>query len=720
MGFLFINCRLRCLLFLLVLSTPTNFAFAADKPIGFEADNVVVDQADGSLFATGNVELKQANNTLRADEVTYYRNQNKAIARGNVVHIDGDGTVTNAAIMEIDTEFSHILAETIISNFTTGEWLSADQADRIAGDRGIFDASRFTPCKCDFLNGERPLWDIKASQSVRNEKTQTITHYNMRMSVLNVPVGYLPFLSHPDWTVRRRSGVLTPSFIISSDLGFTPSIPYYQIIDETSDVEFTTYKYQYRGLGVKSRYRKLWDRAELNATIYTANVETYKKNRELVGAVDATYASRIGNGWDIRANLRRASQDTFMRRYDFNDDTSLKSTISATRTIDNRYYRVEASDRQSLLARDKTLNEPTVLPSIFYEKTEKGWRGNQKFRTELSAVQLDNDQGHDMARWSGIFEVAEDFDLPLGIANYEANVSGNYYSIHTKPDSAATSLGDISFVTPALSVGWRLPIAVVGANRTAIFEPQARLAFIGGKDRTSAIPNRDASDYRIDEANLFLLNRYQGKDYILPGTRADIGVSATTNDNFFGDVSGFFGVSRRLSGKTSAGLNTDQGDKYSDYVASLTINPANSLNLRWSGRLSSKDLTLNESKTSLSSALGTGSLSVTHNQLAKAYFASSDDDREELSASYSQSLIGGWQFSATQLWDLSYGKTRRKKSTAALSWNGGVQDCLYVTINYEHDPVADRDVSAVDQLNFVIGFKNLGAISQSAVSAFGK
>ncbi len=720
MGFLFINCRLRCLLFLLVLSTPTNFAFAADKPIGFEADNVVVDQADGSLFATGNVELKQANNTLRADEVTYYRNQNKAIARGNVVHIDGDGTVTNAAIMEIDTEFSHILAETIISNFTAGEWLSADQADRIAGDRGIFDASRFTPCKCDFLNGERPLWDIKASQSVRNEKTQTITHYNMRMSVLNVPVGYLPFLSHPDWTVRRRSGVLTPSFIISSDLGFTPSIPYYQIIDETSDVEFTTYKYQYRGLGVKSRYRKLWDRAELSATIYTANVETYKKNRELVGAVYATYASRIGNGWDIRANLRRASQDTFMRRYSFNDDTSLKSTILATRTIDNRYYRVEASDRQSLLASDKTLNEPTVLPSIFYEKTEKGWRGNQKFRTELSAVQLDNDQGHDMARWSGIFEVAEDFDLPLGIANYEANVSGNYYSIHTKPDSAATSLGDISFVTPALSVGWRLPIAVVGANRTAIFEPQARLAFIGGKDRTSAIPNRDASDYRIDEANLFLLNRYQGKDYILPGTRADIGVSATTNDNFFGDVSGFFGVSRRLSGKTSAGLNTDQGDKYSDYVASLTVNPANSLNLRWSGRLSSKDLTLNESKTSLSSALGTGSLSVTHNQLAKAYFASSDDDREELSASYSQSLIGGWQFSATQLWDLSYGKTRRKKSTAALSWNGGVQDCLYVTINYEHDPVADRDVSAVDQLNFVIGFKNLGAISQSAVSAFGK
>ena len=121
MGFLFINCRLRCLLLLLTLLTPINYTLAADNPIGFEADNVVVNQADGSLFATGNVELKQANNTLRADEVTYYRNQSKAIARGNGVHIDGGGTVTKAAIMELDTEFSHILAETIISNFATGE-----------------------------------------------------------------------------------------------------------------------------------------------------------------------------------------------------------------------------------------------------------------------------------------------------------------------------------------------------------------------------------------------------------------------------------------------------------------------------------------------------------------------------------------------------------------------------------------------------------------------
>ena len=704
-------------LLILLLTTPLFEVLAADSPIGFEADNVVVNQNDGSLLATGNVKLRQANNTLHADEVTYYRQQNKSIARGNVIYTDETGTITRATMMELDTEFTHIIAETIISKFANGDWLAADTVDRVAGGKAIFNNSRYTPCKCDFLNGEQPLWEIKASQTARNEKTQTITHFNMRMTVMNIPMGYLPFLSHPDSTVRRRSGFLTPSFIISSDLGFTPSIPYYQIIDETSDAEFIGYRYQYRGLGVKTRYRKLWDGASLQADLYTANVETYKKNRELVGAIDTRFSSQIGNNWDVTARLLRASQDTFMRRYNFNNDTSLKSNITATRTIGNRYYLVKASDRQSLVTGNKVQHETTVLPYVFFEKEEKGWSKNQRFRTELSALQLDNDEGHDLARWSGIFELSEEFQLPLGTANYKANATGNYYSLHSKPSAAKSSLGDHSFITPALSIGWRLPIALTSSYRTAILEPQAQLAFVGGQDNTLKIPNRDSNEYRIDEANLFLLNRYQGKDYVLPGARTDIGVSATTKDIVLGDVSAFVGVSRRLYGKVSAGLNAGQGNKYSDYVASLSIDPANSLNIRWSGRLSSSDLTTNESRTSVSSALGTGNISLTHNQIGKAYFATSDDDREELYASYTQPMSGGWTFSTTQLWDLSFGKTVRKKSTAQLSWNGGVQDCLYATIKYEHDPVSDRDVDATDQLNLSLGFKNLGNLSNFGLTS---
>ena len=108
--------------------------------------------------------------------------------------------------MELASEFSHIIAETLIAQFASGGWISADRGERTAGDKGVFDKTRFTPCKCNFLNGEQPLWDIQARQLIRNEKTQTITHVNVTMRVMNVPIGYLPLISHPDWTIRRKSG----------------------------------------------------------------------------------------------------------------------------------------------------------------------------------------------------------------------------------------------------------------------------------------------------------------------------------------------------------------------------------------------------------------------------------------------------------------------------------------------------------------------------------
>ena len=101
---------------------------------------------------------------------------------------------------------------------------------------------------------------------------------------------------------------MTPSFRLSSDLGFSPIIPYYHVIDDTSDLEVTTQKYQYRGFGLKTRYRKLWDNSQLNTNIYSANVETYKKKRELVGAIDSHFSSQIGNGWNLNARLHRPAK----------------------------------------------------------------------------------------------------------------------------------------------------------------------------------------------------------------------------------------------------------------------------------------------------------------------------------------------------------------------------------------------------------------------------
>ena len=158
------------------------------------------------MLATGNVFLRQNGTELIADEVTYDQELDKAVARGNVFMTSEDGTERRADFMTLDTEFTHIVAENLRTRFKDGSFFVANESDTMTGDRSVFLRSRFSPCNCDIEKGESPNWDVRATSSTHNEKTQTITHRNVRMHVLNVPLLYLPYLAHPDWTVRRRTG----------------------------------------------------------------------------------------------------------------------------------------------------------------------------------------------------------------------------------------------------------------------------------------------------------------------------------------------------------------------------------------------------------------------------------------------------------------------------------------------------------------------------------
>ena len=690
-------------------------SFAAETDISFEADSVIINEEDGSLFATGNVIMKQAGMTLSADEVRYNKTEGRAVAKGNVVFVEADGATHKSDVMTLDSEFTHIVAETLRSRYPDGSFFTAKDGDIKTKSVSIFDGSRFSACNCDFENGETPIWDLRATSTRHNVETKTIIHRNVRMHIMNLPVGYLPYLAHPDWTVRRRSGFLTPTFLINSDLGFTASIPYFQVIDDTRDVEFTPFLYQRRGKALRTRYRQNWDDSELNMSLYTASVETFKKNRESVAAIDAGYGARIGNGWDVKARFRRASQDTFMRRYKFNGDTKLQSDVVAERLKQDRYYRVEMSDIQGLNAADTPDREPTILPHVVYEKVAPGMRSGQRIRTEISAIQVDNDEGHNMSRWTGNLELHDEIRTGRVVTDLKAGAIGTYYSIQKKPSDATTKTDDLGRITPQVSAGWRLPIAVTSNSRSAIVEPRLQFVHVGGPDMTDDIPNRDSADYRIDEGNLFLLNRYQGYDYLRPGSRADMGVSAVAQDAVLGEVSGFIGASYRMSGKATKGLAVNERDAVSDIVASLSVNPDLPIAVSWAGRMASSDLTLNESRTNIAGTYGKLGYAVEHQQLAKSYFTSAASNLEELKLTLSYDLPKGWTAKGTQVWDLSNGRRKRDSATAALQWTGGIQDCLSFNLDYDRDVESDRDISASDQFMLTINFKYLGSITQKDI-----
>ena len=54
---------------------------------------------------------------------------------------------------------------------------------------------------------------------LHDSKKKTIFYNNALIKIYNIPVFYSPRLSHPDPTVKRRSGFLVPSFQDTKNLG---------------------------------------------------------------------------------------------------------------------------------------------------------------------------------------------------------------------------------------------------------------------------------------------------------------------------------------------------------------------------------------------------------------------------------------------------------------------------------------------------------------------
>lgn len=699
----------------LTLSLPAAAQDSDQQPIDFTADAVSSNNETGVMVATGNVVLTQGEARLSADRVEYNRDAGTAIATGNVIFKDPEGGVHYADSLKIEEGFARAFAEPVISKLADGTWVGAATVDYQKQGSTSFTTTRFTPCNCEFRDGATPAWELKSGTTRHDPEKRMVYHKHVRMHIFSVPVMYFPFLSHPDWTVRRQSGLLPPRVSYSSDLGTTYSQSYYWVTGDTHDAEITPHYFTNNGDAVSTRYRQFFDKGELDAKLIGGRLNTYKKDREDVFAIDAKFNTVIGNHWKTNARIYRASQDTFMRRYGFDSVDSLKSFISTERIDSSRYSLIEAYDIQDLRSSSEEEKEPVVSPHIFHERYIESPREDLSLRVRLSATSINNDEYTDVRRWTSEIYGHEEFETDYGYVSAEGRVSAQYRDIETATNNTGYT-GELGQGSMSVGLGWSMPVAAVVADRHVIIEPKAKLVSTRASDRSNKVPNRDSSDFRLDEANLFLLHREQGEDYAQTHSRVDGGLNVSLYDQYLGDVSGFIGSSMRVSGNSPAGLNAAaENDRFSDILASLTVQPQKNLSLSWSGRFHPRDFYLNETKTSAQINFSSTKLNVSYNQLAKSFFSSANEEKEQLIITATQQLPKNWVATWSQEYDMTNDNRELEDSTFALNYGGGIQDCLTISIGYARDSTTDRDIKPIDEVFVMFNFKYLGAVSTSSL-----
>ena len=105
---------------------------------------------------------------------------------------------------------------------------------------GVYTACE--PCKDD--PKKPPLWQVKAARIIHDQGEKMIYFEDARVEFFGVPLAYVPFMSAPDPTVKRKSGVLFPITQQHDRYGFGIEIPYFFALapnyDLTSHPDVTT------------------------------------------------------------------------------------------------------------------------------------------------------------------------------------------------------------------------------------------------------------------------------------------------------------------------------------------------------------------------------------------------------------------------------------------------------------------------------------------------
>ena len=223
---------------------------ADDHQIHIEANDAVLNIADGITVLNGRVTVTQDLRSVSADSVTYDFNADKLNVKGKVDFLD-----PKLRVRSDSGSYETVGA----ANFNEAYFQLMDRNGRgFAKDINVnpdgkvaLDHVHYTSCP---VGNED--WSLNASQISLDTKLQEGVAHHVTMRFKDVPVFYTPYISFPLGD-ERKSGLLFPSFGHSGSNGFDVEVPYYFNLAPNYDLTVTPAVLTARGEQLAENFRYL-------------------------------------------------------------------------------------------------------------------------------------------------------------------------------------------------------------------------------------------------------------------------------------------------------------------------------------------------------------------------------------------------------------------------------------------------------------------------------
>ena len=707
--------KLLKLFFVLIFFTPVE-TFAEDNKslsssngdVKFSSDNIEVDEKNKIVTASGNVVIINESRKITADKVTYDQKSDEAIAVGSVVLKEKDGSIYETDKSVLTNEFKSVIAIPLFGKLADKSSVSAKKFNKNDLGESFFSEGVYTACECDLKKDETPIWRLESKQIKHDPKTKTVYLKHPVMKIFSLPVYYLPYLSFPDWTVKRRSGFLTPVYGYSKQNRFHIKIPYYFAPenDPSWDMTFTSHQNGKTGHADQLNIRKEYETTSLETNIYKGNLDTNKSNGDNVFGVNLKASSYLKNNWIMNLGAKYADQETFMRRYGFDGDTRYKSYIELEKNSENSISFIEVYNIQNLDEKSSN-NEPVLAPSISHHI----FNSNEKYNYDIkfNAHSIYNDESYDIKRWSGLGKINKQFSYDNLLLEADANIGLDLYSIQGRPSTDSNDNRYIDRISSGFSIAASHQYILMNESTSLLIEPKIQFSSVFSSDRTDEVPNRDSAEFRLDQANLFLNNQFQGRDNIQKNNRINLGVTSFVMTENLGDINFFIGQSQKVSG-TQKNVTLANEDRQSHIINSIDWNPSEMYKFSWFSLYNHHNFKSDTSDFNFNGSFNGWSYSANHKSV-DGEFISNNIDREELNLGLSKNFLN-WKTSYSRTYDLNNDKEELISESLGLEYNGSgymFGNCLTILFQYKSTGgVIDRDLVPEDSIYLTFNFRNLG------------
>ena len=681
-----------------------------------KSKNITYNIIDRLISSNSNTIFTDAdNNTIETNMFNYHVENNLFSSIGEIKVKDINKNKYFFKEMHIDTKKHEMIGSDVSVVLDEENFGLTDESDprfvanSIYVSKNKIDLTKGVFTVCKKKDDECPPWSLKAKKITHDKIKKTIYYKKATLKIYDIPVFYFPTFFHPDPTVKRQSGFLTPLISNSKNIGAGVAVPYYWMIDNDKDITFTPKIYNEENLLILNEYRQAFKNGFL--TLDTSYTQGYKNTTttktsgsrsHLFTKLDLNFDESKSYKSNFSIKTQKVTNDTYFRIHGINtalvdsENTDLANEMKYSLEKDDSYLNINVAAYENLREKSNSRYE-YILPNIILGKTfftEKF--GTINYKSNVFHSNYDTNK-YKTFLTNDILWNPSSFINKKGFVNtLEGMVRNTNYK--TKKTEKYKNNDEQNEISGAIGYKSSLPLKKDGKNYSNLFSPNFMIRFAPAHMR-----DMSTEKLTLNYTNLYTLNKTSeiedgfsgilGFDYKI---NKKIGENSE-KEKFSIGLGQVFNLEKNEDMPASSSLDQTM----SDVVGKINYNFSEIGNIDYKFSLDHnlQDLNYNEISTELN--LGRANFNLSYleeqNHIGLEHYVSS-----------------GVSLNINQNNELSFSTKKNFKTESTEFYNFAYQygiDCLTAGLVYRREFYEDKDLQPNNTLMFTVTFVPFASVN---------